>query len=536
MLEELRKELSSFNTFDLLKRVGALHLIPRNASRAFSLDAFAHLVSAQEYRPNDPVISQTRFKNLVRQHLGGSSPMGQHDDPFPQMFTEEIPFHYGPYKIFPGPTAGDQDILRWLLKAADMLCNTDVTGSFCKEIRAAATLCLSVSNSIAFKAGLKRGQQPLGNRVDDIEVRDARSMKSGAAAITFSLEEIERMLRHDNQFLKALAPFCTKPGTNDWDSYSTKMGWLHHRPFVKMGKSLLVPNPSLFVTALRQRIICIAMEYGVLDALADTYREVVWIDIEESLGFQWSYPISLPLPASSPTGFKEGIFYLDIDKLMYVQLVSDNLQDFTGDFKTGLEGTNQSETRVAGRVTEMVSYLKNLDPTPEKVLVLTIIQPAGREMVVELGQAPADSLWLNMNAGDLRTITLGSEDPLELWKFARSQQRNLEKTEVMGIDSLDEYVLYRSSKRSFYVTDEPPPDLLLFEPGSGPDFRRKVSQERDFHVVPSLEAGQLTEVILLHGADVPISISRGYSGDQDSLVVEGQLPMPVWVVGPNKYR
>ncbi len=531
MLEKLRRELSPFNTADLLKKTGALHLDPRNASRAFSLDALAHLVSAQEFRPTAPVISQIRFKNLMRDCLGGHSRPGSFDDPFPQLFIEEILFHQGPYMVFPGPTAGDQDILRWLLRAADLLCSSGQPGSFSGEMRAAAALCLSVSNDIACKAGLKRGQQPQGDRGDDIAVPDARGFEQGGAAVAFSLPEIAQIVPEDVVPLpQTLVPLCTEPGTHDWVSYSSKWRWLHYKPFVKMGDNLLVPNPSLFVTALRQRILYLALEHNMMEDLVEQFCAVVWADIKDSLGFLGSRSIAFPLPKPLPTHCQEGVFSLDTDKLLYVQLVTDDLHDFTGTFDPKQTGTNPTEVRIGERTAYAVSHLKSRAPLCERVLVLTIIQDVGREIDVEWGQVPVDSLGLTMNASDLRSIALDSQDPLELWKYARSRQRIWETTKIVGTDSLDEYALYRSLERSFYATDERP--NLLVASGFGPEFRRRVSQKRDIHIVPSIRMGRLTEVWALHDASIPISVPVDPSGSQKALVVEGDLPMPVWVVGP----
>ena len=102
-MELLRKELSVFNTVDLLRKIGALNLEPKNAHRVNSLEALAHLVAANAYQPDAPNIKSTRFRSLLHSHFGKDSYFIQYDDPDPQMVIEEVPFLQKPYVSIAGP-------------------------------------------------------------------------------------------------------------------------------------------------------------------------------------------------------------------------------------------------------------------------------------------------------------------------------------------------------------------------------------------------------------------------------------------------
>jgi hypothetical protein len=142
-------------------------------------------------------------------------------------------------------------------------------------------------------------------------------------------EELVRTTHGETFFTPIIGPLSVDLGNVDWTTYSFEFGQLHHAPFVKSGDKYIVPVPSLLLTALRHRILCIAQEYGVLAELVDSYRALIWTEIKELLGYWESRQIPVEIPNPEPSTFVEGIFSLDSDKALYVQLGTDPLDDFT---------------------------------------------------------------------------------------------------------------------------------------------------------------------------------------------------------------
>ena len=54
--------------------------------------------------------------------------------------------------------------------------------------------------------------------------------------------------------------------------------------------------------------------------------------MEELLGYLDSHQIPIKLPDPAPTNFMEGLFTLDSDKALYIQLATDGLGDFAGGY------------------------------------------------------------------------------------------------------------------------------------------------------------------------------------------------------------
>lgn len=537
MLDKLKKNLSSFNTTDLLAKVGALHLLPGNASRAISLDALAHLAAAQVDQPDAPKISTNRLRGLLRTYLGSESQPNLADDPAEQMFTEEFLFSGGSYVIFPGPGAEEQDTLRWLLRAAVLRDPPLGSKEFRDAVSRTAIFCLSVSNRIAQKAGIKRGESPQGYKSDEIIIPDSTRFNAGIDAVTFSRDELLQITHGEVFFFSTIDPLSIDAGSVDLTKYSFEFGQLHYTPLVKVGDKYIVPIPSLLLVALRHRILCIALSYDVLSELVESYQESVRTEVKELLGYLDSNQIPIKLPEPQPTNFVEGVFTLDSDKALYVQLATDSLSDFTGEYEPSQWDVKNLNEELDERAKEVTKYLLAQNPGPSRILILIVLQPIGRFFVAGFNDPPENSLRLTMSASDLRTITLvEAADSLVLWKYAWAHCRIRDTTRVMAVDVLDEYEMYRASQHSYYFSDKRRPNLLVIAPGDGLEMRKKVIEQLDPHGVPSFHAGYLVEVWSFFGPGIPVYAPPSQLGKQLTLVVEGELPIPVWVIGKDVYK
>jgi hypothetical protein len=537
MLDELKENLSSFNTADLLAKVGSLHLLPGNASRAISLDSFAHLAAAQVDQPNAPKISRNRLRGLLRTYLGSESQPNLADDPAEQMFTEEFLFSGGSYVIFPGPGADEQDTLRWLLRAAVLRGPPLGSKEFRDAVSRVAIFCLSISNRIAQKAGIKRGESPQGYKSDEIIIPDSAQFNVGIDAVTFSRDELLQITHGEVFFFSIVDPLSIDAGSVDLTKYSFEFGQLHHTPLVKVSDKYIVPIPSLLLVALRHRILCIAQNYDVLSELVESYQESVRTEVKELLGYLDSNQIPIKLPEPQPTNFVEGVFTLDSDKALYVQLATDSLSDFIGEYEPSQWDVKNLNEELDERAKEVTKYLLAQNPGPGRILVLVVLQPIGRFFVAGFNDPPENSLRLTMSASDLRTIILvEAADSLVLWKYARAHHRIRDATRVMAVGVLDEYEMYRASQHSYYFSDERRPNLLIIAPGDGLEMRKKVIEQLDPHGVPSFHAGYLVEVWSFSGPGIPVYAPPSQLGKQLTLVVEGELPIPVWVIGKDVYK
>lgn len=532
MLDELGVALNPFDSFDLLAKVGALRIDPRNAGRNTSLDALAHLVAAQSNAAGAPLITRNRLESLLRNYLGTESMPGLMDDPAEQMFTEELVFTAGPYVVFPGLIDGNVDTLRWLLQAVMEVDSPSGVGAFRNQVMLTTLLCLSVSDAIAQKAGFTRSMAPVEEEKGDIVVAMGEELRRRCDAVVFSQSELTDVLPAPSSFKAIVEPLTADIGAVDWDAYSFDFGVLDHTPFVRAGDRYVVPNASGLVSGLRHRILCIAQAHGMLAELTGTYHSVIQQEVTRLLSYWRSFPVNLPLPPTSSDGFSEAFFSLDSDKILYVQLATDSALDLQGQYDPSRWDTDQLNHDLAIRNSEVLEYLAGLGFPTDRVLTLSVVESLGRSWLVGYASPDDEHLLLVISANGLKSITLlDAEDPLGLWKFARSRRQIREKAHVMAVSPLDEYACYRSNHHGYYLSDDRRPNMIGIVPGEGLGVRRRVAERFDFHGVLAPNGIHLTEVWSRYGDGIPIYHLPPTEGNQMALIVEGELPVPVWVIG-----
>lgn len=115
--------------------------------------------------------------------------------------------------------------------------------AFRNEVSRTAILCLSVSNSIARKSGIRRGESPRVHKGNNVVVPDVGRLNNGMAAVTFSHEQLALITHGETYLNPSLNPLSIDLGRVDWRSYSFEFGQLHPAPFVKAGDRYIVPVP-----------------------------------------------------------------------------------------------------------------------------------------------------------------------------------------------------------------------------------------------------------------------------------------------------
>ena len=444
-------------------------------------------------------------------------------------------FTGGPYIVFPGPVYGDHDTIRWLLKAALLKEPPVGLKPFHDQAMRAAVLCLGVSDKIAQKAGLARGIAQHDGDDRDIVIPVTSALQRGVDAVTFSKSELVACIPAGRFFHATINPLTVDIESVHWGAHTFEFGELGHHPIVRAGDRYVVPKPSALLSGLRYRILCIAQEHDVLADLTAAYHAAVWFEIEELLRYWGSLRTPLQLPQPSPMNVTEAIFSLDSDKAMYVQLATDAVTDLIDRYDPVSWGVAQLTQDLEKRTVEAVQYLASAGIPADRILTLTILESMGRSYYAGFGVPPGGGLRLVMSASALKSMTLldAPEDPLGLWKFARARDQMQKRARVLCLDVLDDYAIYRYLHHSYYATDGLAPSNIIIAPGSGLEVIRRVNERLDPHGVPAYEGSYLMEVwsVFDVGDNIPICAPPPLTENRTALVIEGEFPIPVWVVG-----
>ena len=538
MLEELRRQISEFDKGNLLANIGALNLDPKNASRTFSLEALAHLVASGPVESSAMGISNLELKCLLTEHVGANSLLGGADDKAPQLFTEDFLFHGGPYTVFPGPHAGGKEMLYWLLRGVLFQGPTKGLRQFCDEVKRASILCLATSNRIAQKAQLKRGLAPLGEREDEIVVPEPDVLRLGVDAVTFSWSDLVNLVQDKANLENTLEPLTTELGSVEWEEYRSESSRLNQTPFVRVASEYVVPSPSTLLTALCQRVIKLGQENEILSQVADAFHAEVHSEVEEMLKLWQFPPLQMSLPPHSTSQFSEGMYTFDSDKALYLQVATDPMLDFEVDGRDLVWETGTLDTELAERAALVTDLLLSHKKGLGGILILTVCQSMGRVIVIAFDDHPDKCQRLAMSADELRAITLAdATEPLSLWKYARAHRRIRKRAVVIAFGTLDDYAFYRSHGNSYPIPEDDIPTCIVVPPGQSLELKRQIGEKVDPHGVLSFLGNSqfaIDEVWSLFGEGIPIfwTTGRNVPTGGNSLVVEGKLPFPFWVIAP----
>lgn len=538
MLEEICQEIAPFDKLDLLAKIAALQLMPENTERAIRLEAIANAITSQTPASNQPDISSNRVRQLCNSQTIAQGPIGLAEDPCDNMFTEAFTFEGGSYVVFPGILEEPTFILRNLAKALFLTQQPLSNRELKYRIKALFIAVLTLSDTIASRAGIGRGVEPISRPGGNAVVPSSKELKRLMKAVAFQNEELEQLLQLRGLSPDILEPLTVDAGAISAGDYNIGNSPLNARPIVRIGDTLVVAQPGVLLAALRHGILSIAIEGGFAREITQRYRLAVWDSMVQALDYLRLYQVKVagrPLTQADP--FLDGLFVLDTDKALYVQLMTDDLRGYSHKEVFSTWSNNETASILERRQKEVEKSVFSKTPAPKEVLVLVLIQGFGRPAVFSFADTidPYRSLRLFMSAGDLDTIALTEGgDPLVLLKYARAQNRTRQTTSIMTSSQLDEFQLYRSRDYSYYISDETRPNSITIVPGFAGDIRREVSHKRDRHGAPAYNRGYITEVTCLHNREVPIYIPFSNIGERATILIEG-LPVPVWVIGP-EYR
>lgn len=546
-LQALVNDLSHYDIADVVGKIGALSLMPENASHAIRLEALAYAAIANSPSANKPRISKGRFRHILKEHLGSSCSISLLEDPCDNMFTEAITFYDGSYVIFPGVMESANFIVRNVCKGLFLSKEHAPHLALRQQALSLVMTFLILSTELAKRANLQRGIKPsreIWNK--DIVIPNSQRWTELQRAVTFNKAELLDLLRErpspeirDRISPEILDYYVINPGSiSDIQDYDPSSSQLFMAPLVDVGEKIIVVVPGLLISAMIHNLSCIALQSDTVSDLTRAFSNALWASAHDSLDLLHNDPLPPPNDLTIPDNlqFHEGFFSLDTDKILYVQLISDDLKDFdqSKPFKTW--NNNDLPSLISQRQKYVIEHCFKQVPYLNDILTILLFQTFGRpfSFTLESNDSRYRTPDLALSVADLETIALLDHgDPLVLWKYYKKKTRIREKTIVRSIGELDEFQLYRSHRYSYYVSDDALPTSIHIIPGGAGELRRQAYIESDPHGVIGYLPHTTVEVVHLYSSDVPIYIPEHMllNPERDAIVVEA-LPVPIWAIGP----
>lgn len=450
------------------------------------------------------------------------------EDPFPNIFVEEIPFTGGPHLAFPGPNSGTSFEFQRLAESifhneeewpADFVANTY------QAVRAV----LALSDLLAKRAGLKRGSPGDSTEKGEVVIPGSQEFDALRHAVTFSDAEFTSLLRKIGVDAEPLNDLIANQGSLELLNHAVSNGTLVHKPIIRSKNDLIIAAPQRLLAAVNQLILRQIVNLKLEDVFIRLYSKSTIRNVHTSLIRLRHLPIPF-MPQCPPQirGVYELFYLFDTDKILYVLLVCDALEAFDPRTIEGIWGTPELGKSLIERSRIVWDEISNKAPGAYELFCLLV--PCGVNRIHELviNGWSDDLLALGMSPDNLETISLvEAGDKLALWRFARKSAQAGKRARFIVFDELDLFAAYRDTNYSFILGPPESPPSILVKPGYGRKLKTKIANEQDWHPVRSFQPKFVVNVNTLYGTkSVPI---YGMPESQIPCACVEGLPCLVWV-------
>jgi hypothetical protein len=233
ILNEIKKQLSLFDSFDLICKLAALRLLPQNGNRILRLDLLQHSASSIELHTG-PKIKRKRLKEIGNSSFIEACIAGSEDPPS-QCLCEEITFWGGGYRIFPGIYPSIVFNLKHLLKCLFLSSRPFLSEKLRHEFLSSALFILNISEEIARRAKINRYSDSLYGA--NLYVPPEKELEELAKVVLFLEAELEEVAVKCKTTIRNLNWLFSKIGEVNARSYDFENGQLLERPILLVDRS-----------------------------------------------------------------------------------------------------------------------------------------------------------------------------------------------------------------------------------------------------------------------------------------------------------
>jgi hypothetical protein len=472
----------------------ALQLLPENIPCLIRAQRLAAVGAALPARPDARPLSSSRLRALLKSPLISGEDVRSQEDPYEDVYVEEVAFHGGPRLVLQGLTSHSAHTARMLLNAIFHSAGNGLPDVYVRQAGLLAGAVLTLSHAICSKAGLRRGTAGPSRRREPFVPGVAR-LAELCHAVTFSPEDLSNLLPHGR--MQALQEWITEAGAHqvNLDSSVTDDG-LILRPLLRHGANLIVANPGELASALRHHLIVMAASHGCRDLLASAFRRTAAAVTGELLMQVEALPRG-PAAAADPVVLQQA-FDGVAGTIINVGVLTDDLSGYDPADPFG-----RWDIPNAGQ--PLQDCLDPPGPPAEdddRTLRLAVTDDLARTYMIGIERFRRSGPLLAVPLNDLQVmIDLDADDPLFLWRFAQANERFRDNSMVQAWSVLDTYSIYRGHDYSFYLDDDRPPTMLSVSVGSGASLRAEAQRRHDRHHIAGPEGRTYVEVMSVYGTD-----------------------------------
>jgi len=498
----------------ILNTIIGLQLIPENHGKNVRIEELA----------KHTAINLNNFKSgqidLLKKHLNKDYSYSAMEDIPENLFCESVMFFGGNYTVFPGIASYSIEIFRTLTESL-FTSKNNLPEEFKDHVSQGITLLLSIGQIIINKTIIQ------GNIIGS-ETKSLFRFFSENKDFSINQIELAQIFLKHRINPKIINDFILSPDDEKFKIKDPDLDPLLYYPIIKFNDKFYFLLISNQVNALNEYILRLSEKYKCNEELVKIYHEKIWHKVEESCrSMHWRLTdIQIPKNKIS-NNLKEEIVQFDSNKLAYVCYFHNSK---TTDKYNDIDEKELQSKIVNDRIKEVLSSLKS-NPIFDNYKFLSLITygSMGRNMIFGLEKSLDYNLQLSFSAYQL--IQLASTEKwnsISLWKYAKSYEI-LSKSTVSFSETLDLYSVYKSKGESFYLSDDPKPNMLMVPPGDGSHLIKERKLKKDLHGALAYYDNRLVHITVSKSRDFapfyePID-NIGYY----ALCLEG-FKFPIWIV------
>lgn len=487
-------------------------LIPENASRLVRLRRLAALGMALTDNGARPASPSSVRSVLKQEDIGGRGVLMQ-EDPYSEVIVQSISFVGGPYLVSPGSGEHAVADLENLIDAAFR--ERWMPDDLRRPARQLIQGLLTISNMVLTKAGLRRGTAPGGTARTPVDVPGAARLNELTAATFISNSELDA---HGAWLRMVLDTFALDPGQLvDPCADDVTDDRLYVTPFLRLADGYRVVLPLDLAITVRFHLLRFTMQEGRLEELGKRWREAAFRRFMRLLPSRSS-------PALLEQSETTNRYLLEIDakRDLHVVVATDPLADWQPEV-WGSYDTRAALNRLSGLISPETRRTYSI---AEELLHLVLVDSPGRGAFWGVPNVDGAEPVIIARADDLEAILHQEPDGLAgLLQFAKAIENR--PGQSMSTSILDEFCSYAEHEKSFYLSDDAPPDFTVFQTGDGLYPRLRYYKETDRHgVVPPIPNPPILEARRRYERDAPEifiiepnSSYTGYAVELDDRVV-----------------
>ena len=505
--------LESHEVAPILDYLIALQLNPANNGKNLRLERIAQLavtsIGKGETTPDCQV-----FKQLVDEEY----PYDIMEDIPMNMFCENVVFHGGNYKFFPGLSTHCSELFRAMTESIYRIRGI-FPEAFESEVYYGVLLMLELGNAIATRAGLSgmiRGNDNPQELIDEALYKQSYAI---------SKEMMAFIIKYNHLDLHIIDSFLLNKDDPDLQTYNSERAPILYRPIVKYNENYYFVGINNQGCSINNFILKTALKYGCLDELVHLTQETIWNRIGMSCVdlIHWM-PMEFDGFLPDDAHYKECIFRIDMNWIVYLCYAKDTAKDVS------VDGADRHICwEIDKRLKKTLSAIRNSEKTKGyHILTLAIYSSMGEPFAFMLNELTDTDYLLDISAFDfLQLVQTEGWDNMSLVRYARTKS-NVPALKYGLNQSLDCYAMYKRKGESFYLSDERKPDLMQIQPNTGCELIHKSKEKLNFHVTPIFnDSHQIVYIPVQRDVDYA-SIYKPLSKSLNAKCCES-YPVPIWV-------